>query len=71
MVKLYNSKCLKCCVMILLVSGGHVIIMITTEADNEIYLKPKVTLHFELPNISLLFLILTKLNIALSCWYPP
>ena len=36
-----------------------------------IYLKPKVTLHFELPNISLLFLILTKLNIAISCLYPP
>ena len=36
-----------------------------------IYLKPKVTVHFELPNISLLFLILDKLNIAMSCWYPP
>ena len=36
-----------------------------------IYLKPKVTLHFELPNISLLLLILTKLNIAMSCWGPP
>ena len=39
----------------------------------DISLKPKVTLHFELPKISLLFLILTKLNIAWSCWYmyPP
>ena len=36
-----------------------------------VYSKPKVTLHFELPNISLLLLILTKLNIAMSCWYPP
>ena len=36
-----------------------------------IYLKPKETLHFELPNISLPFLSLTKLNIAISCWYPP
>ena len=36
-----------------------------------IYSKPKVTLHFELPNISLRFLILTKLNIAMSCCYPP
>ena len=36
-----------------------------------IYLKPKVALHFELPNISLLFLILTKLYIAISCWHPP
>ena len=36
-----------------------------------IYLKPKVTLHFELPNISLLFLILTKFTIAMSCWRPP
>ena len=36
-----------------------------------IYLKPKVTLHFELPNISLLFLILTKLKIAMSCWRTP
>ena len=39
--------------------------------NGKIYLKPKVTLHFELPNISLLFLILTKLNIAISCLYPP
>ena len=37
----------------------------------KIYLKPKVTLHFELWNISLLFLSLTKLNIAMSCWFPP
>ena len=36
-----------------------------------IYLKPKVTLHFELSNISLLLLSLTKLNIAMSCWFPP
>ena len=37
----------------------------------ELYLKPKVTLHFEQPNISLLFFfILNKLNIAMSCWYP-
>ena len=36
-----------------------------------IYLKPKVTLHFEEPNISLLFLILTKSNIAMSCRCPP
>ena len=35
----------------------------------ELYLKPKVTLHFEQPNISLLFFILTNLNIAMSCWY--
>ena len=40
-------------------------------ANVHIYLKPKETLHFELPNISLLFLSLTKLNIAVSCWYPP
>ena len=37
----------------------------------QIYLKPKVTLHFELSNISLLFLSLTKLNIPMSCWFPP
>ena len=36
-----------------------------------IYLKPKVTLHFELWNISLLLLSLLKLNIAMSCWFPP
>ena len=36
-----------------------------------VYLKPKENLHFELPNISLLFLSLAKLNIAMSCWYPP
>ena len=36
-----------------------------------LFLKPKETLHFELPNISLLFLSIAKLNIAMSCWYPP
>ena len=34
MVKLYNSKLLNYCVMILLVARRRVIIMITTEADN-------------------------------------
>ena len=34
-VKLNNSKWLKYCVMILLVAWRHVIIMITTEADND------------------------------------
>ena len=34
-VKLYNSKRLKYCVMILLVARRRVIIMITTEADND------------------------------------
>ena len=34
-VKLYNSKWLKYCVMILLVARRWVIIMITTEADND------------------------------------
>ena len=37
----------------------------------DVYLKPKVTLQFELSNISLLLLSLTKLNIAMSCWFPP
>ena len=41
------------------------------EISAKIYLKPKVTLHFELSNISLLLLSLTKLNIAMSCWLPP
>ena len=36
-----------------------------------IYLNPKVALRLEQPNISLLFLILTKLKISMSCWYPP
>ena len=35
LVKLNNSKCLKYCVMILLVARRRVIIMITTEADND------------------------------------
>ena len=41
--------------------------------DTEILniLKAKETLHFELPNISLMFLSLTKLNIAMICWYRP
>ena len=42
-----------------------------TNQAKHIYLKPKVTLHFELSNISLLLLSLTKLNIAMSCWLPP
>ena len=33
----------------------------------DIYLKPKETLHFELSNIFLLLLSLTKLNIAMRC----
>ena len=36
------------------------------EAPTQIYSRPKVTLHFEIPNTSLLFFILTKLNIAMS-----
>ena len=43
----------------------------SVQDSNQLYLKPKETLHFELPNISLLFLSLTKLNIAMSYWYPP
>ena len=39
--------------------------------SNKIYLQPKVTLHFEIQNLSLLFLILTKFNIAMSFSYPP
>ena len=35
---------------------------ILREKSLAICLKTKVTLHFELPNISLLFLILTKLQ---------
>ena len=31
-----------------------------------VYLKPKVTLHFSIFNISILVLILSKLNIAMS-----
>ena len=48
----------------------HIIYVRVTYA-HVIYLKPKVTLHFEVPNISLLFLILTISNIAMSCGYPP
>ena len=36
---------------------------------HNIYWKPKVALHLELPYTSLLFLILTKLSITMSCWY--
>ena len=41
------------------------------QANVHIYLMPKETLHYELPNISLLYLSLAELNIAVSCWYPP
>ena len=37
-VKLYNSKWLKYCMMILLVARRRVITMITTEADNDKHL---------------------------------
>ena len=36
-----------------------------------IYLRPKVTLHFSVPNISTLILILSKLNIAMSFQHMP
>ena len=36
-----------------------------------IYLKSKVTLHFSAPNISILVLILSKLNIAMSSQHLP
>ena len=38
---------------------------------SKIYLRPKVTLHFSVPNISSLILILRKLIIAMSSQHIP
>ena len=41
------------------------------ERSRKIYLRQKVTLHFSVPNISTLILILSKLNIAISSQHMP
>ena len=39
--------------------------------NEEIYIRPKITLHFSVPNVSTLILILSKLNIAMSFQHMP
>ena len=63
-VKLYNSKWSKYCVMILLVARRRVIIMITTEADNDKRLTWELNRRELVWTISLIVLSCTNLKLS-------
>ena len=46
-------------------------IWIRVKGLSDIYLRPKVTLHFSVANISTLILILSKLNISMISHHMP